>query len=210
MNNIDPELYCLFPTTVMKFHMGREFSTIEKLYVEKQISNTMRNNHGNSITENHSVLHDPAMLDLTDWINKCLDIYVKDTLCIIGIEPYITESWINVANKGEFHNKHIHSNSFLSGVLYYQTKETDRIIFSKNGSMFHNMNWSFNLSSYNVHNSITWWIPSTQYTLLIFPSTLEHEVPVNENDDYRISLSFNTFFKGRMGGIYQANNLSLL
>ena len=209
MSNTNSELFCLFPTTVMKFNLNREFLPDEKAYVEKQISNTMRNNLGNSITENHTVLDDPAMANISEWISECLNAYIKETLCISGIYPYITESWINVAQKGDFHSKHNHSNSFISGVLYYQTKETDKIIFSKPGLTFPGMNWVFNFKSYNIHNSVTWWIPSTQCSLLLFPSTLEHEVPANENEDNRISLSFNTFFKGGVGGIYNANNLFL-
>jgi len=35
--------------------------------------------------------------------------------------------------------------------------------------------------------------------LILFPSNIQHSVPVNQSDEERISLSFNTWIKGNMG-----------
>lgn len=209
MNNQTPEVFNLFPTTVAKYYMERDYSIQEQTYIVKQLESLIINGHGNSRSENDFILRDPAMKDLKDWISSCLTSYVRDILCVNDINPYITESWINIARKGQPHSKHYHSNSFLSGVLYYQTNDTDKINFVKNGLVIPNTNFVFNHSSYNIHNSVTWWLPATKCTMLIFPSTLEHEVPPNESEENRISISFNSFWKGIAGGIQQSNSLVL-
>ena len=45
--------------------------------------------------------------------------------------------------------------------------------------------------------------------LVLFPSTLKHSVPVNKDENDRISLSFNTFSKGVFGDENKLNYLNV-
>ena len=108
------------------------------------------------------------------------------------LELTITESWINYTSPGEFHHLHYHPNSFISGVFYFKTIPDDSIVFVKTvKGMF-----EIEPNNYNYLNSDSWALPVKTGDLLLFPSTLQHQVDKNKSNDVRISLSFNTFIKG--------------
>ena len=45
--------------------------------------------------------------------------------------------------------------------------------------------------------------------MVLFPSSMYHEAPTNMNDETRISLSFNTFIRGEIGGDRQCTKLHI-
>jgi hypothetical protein len=46
----------------------------------------------------------------------------------------LTQSWLNYTKPGQFHHKHAHPNSFISGVLYMKAaRQRDKIYFYKDG-----------------------------------------------------------------------------
>jgi hypothetical protein len=54
---------------------------------------------------------------------------------------------------------------------------------------------------YNNWNSTSWCLPTQTGDLLLFPSYLAHMVEeISEEKEVRVSLSFNTFLKGQIGG----------
>ena len=62
----------------------------------------------------------------------------------------------------------------------------------------------------NIWNSKAWYIPVEKNVLVLFPSWLEHSVEENKKQTTdRISISFNTFTKGRFGSNEQSNELIL-
>ena len=42
-------------------------------------------------------------------------------------------------------------------------------------------------------------LPMKRGELILFPSNLQHSVPVNSSEEERISLSFNSFFDSNIG-----------
>ena len=61
-----------------------------------------------------------------------------------------------------------------------------------------------------VSNSIHWWWPVKAKELFLFPSNMEHGVPsIQDAEQMRISLSFNTFFRGKAGTKEEATLLEL-
>jgi hypothetical protein len=72
----------------------------------------------------------------------------------------ITQSWTNYTDKGQYHHKHEHPNSFVSGVFYVQAdKAKDRIYFYRNGYQ----QIKFPPSDWNVWNSESWWFDTCQW-----------------------------------------------
>ena len=57
--------------------------------------------------------------------------------------------------------------------------------------------------------SATFMLPMKRGELILFPSNLSHSVPVNQSDEERISLSFNSWPKGNMGDIKSLTYLPL-
>ena len=62
---------------------------------------------------------------IKDYFNKVLSITDEVT-------PYITQSWLNYTETKQFHHRHEHPNSIVSGVFYINChEEFDKIKFFK-------------------------------------------------------------------------------
>ena len=106
----------------------------------------------------------------------------------------ITQSWLNYCQSGQWHHKHSHPNSFISGVLYIKAaRERDRINFYRDGYQ----QIKLPTDNWNLHNSDSWWFEVGAGDLMLFPSQLPHMVETVQQE--RVSLSFNTFPIGNIG-----------
>jgi len=194
------QIQSLFPQPVGSFQLNRDFSKIEKKMINQKLG-TLSQNIGNKHSKDSEVLENHDLISLKKF---CLDALNQFTVDVFGnrIDLKITQSWLNVTKKTEYHHKHYHPNSFISGVLYIETSESDKIYFhNPTKPQFLNDSKTFTL-----YNSSDWWLPTSKGSLLLFMSTLEHSVaPVQSNK--RVSLSFNTFFNSNFG---LKDNLTLL
>ena len=184
----------LFPTAVGAFELGRDLSKLEQKFL---LNLESLSNIGNIVSTNNYVLRDKRLSSLGSFFNDSLQKYNQTTLSLKdNLSLQLTQSWVNYTKKGQFHHKHAHPNSIISGVFYIQAiKDIDRIYF---------FNEKYNQiktypKEFNVYNSESWWLPATTGTLYLFPSHLTHMVEQVTTDDTRISLSFNTFYKGNLG-----------
>ena len=111
----------------------------------------------------------------------------------------ITQSWLNKTKPGEYHSPHYHSNSYLSGVFYFNCLPNDHINFNNRMyGMFNNM--EFPKKKVTVWNAASYRQNVKEGDLILFPSGVTHYVDLNETKNReRISLSFNTFPIGEMG-----------
>ena len=194
----------LFPTPVAEFKMGRDLFEVERKYL---LNLETRPNQGNTTSVDNNVLKKPELHSLTEFLNSALQEYFnivcapKDdaNLCI-------TQSWVNYTKPGQFHHKHAHPNSFISGVFYIQAaKETDKLHFFNDS--FQQI--KITAKDFNLYNSDSWWLAAATGTLYLFPSSLTHMVEPVKGEDTRISLSFNTFPKGIIGDEIELTNLKL-
>jgi len=150
------------------------------------------------------------MADFTKFIGNSIDEYCKQTYDFDTdkVQLYITQSWTNLTKKGEFHHMHNHQNSIISGVFYFEGNKDDVIEFY-NPNPWLGDRWAVDAKANNDFNSQTWWWPADIGTLILFPSQLEHAVPEVEGDRDRYSMSFNTFFRGQIGGSHERTELIL-
>jgi uncharacterized protein (TIGR02466 family) len=194
----------LFPTSVAGFELGRDLSEVER---EHLFNLETRPNQGNTTSVDNAVLNKPELHFLAEFLNGSLQEYFNTiyspktdaNLCI-------TQSWVNYTKSGQYHHKHAHPNSLISGVFYIQAaKETDKIYFFKDG--FQQL--KIIPKDFNLYNSESWWLAAATGTLYLFPSSLQHMVEKVKGDDTRISLSFNTFPKGVIGDEMGLTNLKL-
>ena len=194
----------LFPTAVGRNEIGREF-TVKEL---KAINSLERmNNTGNQMTKNHNVLDMKELSSVRKYVNDALNNFFQTVYSPQReVRLDITQSWINFSKKGDYHHTHTHQNSFLSGVFYIKAdREKDKIYFYKEEYA----QLRVYPKEYNEYNSYSWWIDVGGGDLLLFPSNLTHGVNTVETDE-RISLSFNTFPVGLVGGHYNSNSLEIL
>lgn len=105
----------------------------------------------------------------------------------------IKEIWVNVLEPGGHQAIHTHANSFISGVVYLTPAHPSaNIVFHKGiggtNYIFGNNNPNARINAFNAGK---WGMPVTNAgDLVMFPSYLLHEVPVNRGER-RISVAFN-------------------
>jgi uncharacterized protein (TIGR02466 family) len=184
----------LFPKAVGSFQLGRDLTEAEIKFIKDQPT---RSNIGNSVSVDNYILEAKKLSDIRSFIEKSINEYLHEVYSPTdGISLRITQSWCNYSDPGQFHHRHEHPNSFLSGVFYPQAdKETDKIYF------YHSRYDQVKLpvKTWNMWNSDSWWLEVGQGYLYIFPSSLTHMVEKVQGSETRISLSFNTFPVGLIG-----------
>ena len=184
--------HSLFPTAVT-FYKHKGITEKEIKFIAKQET---RGNTGNTTSIDNNILENREMKKLKQFIEKSLKEYFQNIYVPKNnVEPYITQSWCNYTKEGQFHHKHAHPNSFISGVFYVQADKTkDKIYFYKEEYK----QIKVPAKEYNLFNSESWWFETGTNDLVIFPSSLIHMVEKVVGKE-RISLSFNTFLKGYIG-----------
>lgn len=197
-------VFNLFPTALGLYELGRDFTEDEIEFIKNQPT---RNNMGNTTSIDNNMLDNAKLKDLRDFVQGCINTYFREVYAPTqDTKLRITQSWCNYTEPGQFHHKHAHPNSFLSGVLYPQAdKETDKIYFYKEG-------WQQLKTptvTFNPYNSESWWMEAYTGRMFIFPSHLTHMVETVQGKDTRISLSFNTFPIGNFGDSSTLTGLDL-
>ena len=191
-----PKFELLFPIPVMFNSMERKFTKAELNYLNSHLDKTYQNK-GNTTSLNNYILNEPELLDLKDFTQSQVQAYMdKVYKPKYDVKPYITQSWLNWTKTGEYHHIHEHPNSFISGVLYINADEKeDKIKFHTKGYQ----QISVETDQYDVFNSKSWWFSVKTASIVVFPSSLTHNVEAVTTGETRISLAFNTFLRGTIG-----------
>lgn len=176
------------------FELGRDFTEEEIEFIKGQDT---RENTGNKTSVDNNILDRDELKDVRKFVEEAVSEYFKSIYAPKqDTSLRLTQSWCNYTEPGQFHHRHNHPNSFVSGVLYPQAnKKTDKIYFYKSA-------WQQLLTpaqDFNLYNSESWWMEAYTGRMFIFPSSLTHLVETIEGEDTRISLSFNTFPVGKFG-----------
>ena len=191
-------IYLLFPNPIMVCAKNYEFSSAEKNYISEL---EMTNNAGNLMSKNDKILDSEILSDLKLFVDEQILIFKKNLLGIKDEnEIYITQSWVNRSQPGEFHPKHKHPNSVISGVMFFDENNDGSlppIRFHRTLEMFP---LEFEFDNLNESNAGCRSFETVQGGLILFPSLLEHDVAKNESDRVRTSISFNTYVRGVVGG----------
>ena len=198
------EVISLFPIAISVHDIEPNFTEQDKLFIN-QCLNDQYENTGNT-TSNETYVLD-KLPNLKEKLMEKVRFHFYDTLKHVKeSEIYITQSWLNITKKDPFHHTHKHHNSILAGVFYLQTVEDDCISFD-NTLRVDQVRPS--IESFNSWNSSLYNQPVHRNMLVIFPSSLMHNVPTVKSDQVRISLAFNTFVKGVLGKDDQLSRVNL-
>ena len=200
-----PNIELLFPTPIMRNSIDREF-TAEELTAVSDHYKKAHNNRGNIVSDATYVLNDEPFSALKQICLDHVNEYVK-TICKprYEIQPYITQSWLNWTGTNQYHHEHAHPNSFISGVLYINAGDDDKIKFF--GNRYKQI--QLETDSYDIYNSDSWWFSVKTGGIILFPSSLVHSVETVISPETRVSLAFNTFIKGTLGETNELSELKL-
>jgi uncharacterized protein (TIGR02466 family) len=199
-------IHQLFPEPLYSSKLERALTNEELKTIDTYKAKTYKN-AGNRNSYDNYVLENKSLKNLKKDLNKKVIDYFSEVVCTDNsIIPYITQSWINYTENNQFHHKHSHSNSYVSGVFYIAAnKEIDKIKFYK----ANHSSLELKVNKYNIFNATSWWYPVQTGDVVLFPSALIHGVDEKEGYDTRISLSFNTFIKGKIGDNVRLTELIL-
>lgn len=197
-------IHNLFPTPIGKYTLDRDLTAKELSFLKNQET---RSNMGNITSANSAILKSKELTKLRDFIETSLADYFHSVYNPKhNVNLKVTQSWTNYTEKGQYHHKHNHPNSLVSGVFYVQAERSkDRIYFYKDEYK----QIKFPPKEWNHWNSSSWWFEVGAADLILFPSSLTHMVQTVEHDQTRISLAFNTFPVGHVGDEADLTSLSL-
>jgi|TARA_B110000858_G_scaffold190970_1_gene239645 uncharacterized protein (TIGR02466 family) len=202
-----PIIESLFSIPIYTTKIDRGFTKQELQFVNEQKKHC-HNNEGNINTNDHYILNQKQFKNIKKFLDKHCKNYLDTIICPKdNIELYITQSWLNYTEANQYHHKHEHPNSVVSGVLYFDSDiKNDKIIFSHSKG-YQQISPKIDNKKFNLWNSGTWFFPVETGDLYMFPSSTTHQVDTKQGTNTRISLAFNTFYKGTIGSY---NNLSEL
>ena len=193
---IESNINGIFPTPIYISKLDRKLTPLELKFVDKNKKDFYKND-GNITSNNNYILNEKPFSN----IKKELDLRIQDYFDKVispanNITPYITQSWLNYTETNQYHHKHSHPNSLVSGVFYINFhEEHDKIKF------FNDKYQTIKpeVKDWNIWNSETWWFSVKTGDVILFPSSLTHMVETKQGDNTRISLAFNVFIKGTVG-----------
>ena len=197
------ELLQIFPTPLLivpyEQPIDKELSYLKTISYRKQQQN------GNFRSDDSYLLRNEEFKDIKNFLKESMD---KFTTNVLNTKQrlVITQCWANRNPKGSQHHEHVHPNSIVSGVMYFQINEKlPPISFTKDRQD----GMKLNPEKYNHMNSETFMLPCKPGELILFPSSLRHSVPTNHGEEDRISVSFNTFCIDAIGSEQSLTHLDI-
>ena len=197
------ELLQIFPTPLLivpyEQPIDKELSYLKTISYRKQQQN------GNFRSDDSYLLRNEEFKNIKNFLKESMD---KFTTNVLNTKQrlVITQCWANRNPKGSQHHEHVHPNSIISGVMYFQINEKlPPISFTKDKQD----GMKLNPEKYNHMNSETFMLPCKPGELILFPSSLRHSVPTNHGEEDRISVSFNTFCIDAIGSEQSLTHLDI-
>jgi uncharacterized protein (TIGR02466 family) len=207
MSVVSHEVYPLFVEPYLRANIAGSITTAQIQYIKnlKMVGNTE-----NLISENLYIFEKPELKSIKDAVQEVLDIYARDVLCIPQ-QIYVTQSWSLICNPKVGMHAHSHSNSILSGSLYYCELPTppSSMVFTRHFTYQQIDLDPPDPSKRNIYNSPINRVTPKQNDIFLFSSRLTHMVEQNAANEPRYSIAFNTFVKGQLGNYRAVTELRL-
>ena len=197
------ELLQIFPTPLLI--VPYEESLEKELAYLKTISYRQQVGNGNYRSDDSYLLKNEEFKNIKNFLIESVDKFTKNVLQSKQ-RLVITQCWANRNPTGSKHHEHVHPNSIISGVMYFQMNEqTPPIQFAKSNQDA----MKLDPEKYNHMNAETFLLPCKAGELIMFPSSLRHSVPINQSQEDRISVSFNTFCIDALGSEQSLTHLDI-
>jgi len=150
--------------------------------------------------------------NLVDLIDSEVSAFANDVLYLEPNSLRMSCMWSNAHKHGTPHSKHLHPNSFLSGVVYFNMPDdkspgTIEFFDPRPAKVMQQPDYTKNTDM----SSMSHIYKPTVGMLILFPSWLEHRVNKFETDtdDVRISASFNYNIVRSSGLTMKMNNIGV-
>jgi uncharacterized protein (TIGR02466 family) len=200
------EVHPLFVEPYFRANIAGSISASQIAFIQNL---KMVNNMENLNSENLYIFEEPELKSIKDAVQEVLDIYARDVLCIPQ-KIYVTQSWSLTNNTNVGMHGHSHSNSILSGSLYYCDLPAPPagMVFTRHVS-YQQIDLAPDAAKRNIYNTPINRIIPKQDDIILFSSRLTHMVEPNPSPQPRHAIAFNTFVKGKLGDYRDVSELSL-
>ena len=203
---VSHEVHPLFAEPYFRANIAGTITTKQIEFIQNL---KMVNNMENLISENLYIFEEPELKSIKDAVQEVLDIYAREVMCIPQ-RIYVTQSWslTNKTNVGM--HGHSHSNSILSGSLYYSPLPSppSNMVFTRHVS-YQQIDLPPESGRRNIFNTPITRITPKQDDIILCSSRLTHMVEPNASNQTRHSIAFNTFVKGKLGNYRDVSELTL-
>jgi uncharacterized protein (TIGR02466 family) len=188
------DLFELFPTPVLRVPRLLDDSGVRAFRQRFAPAAGQLNHHSGELSHSQILAADadPLLADLSARLTPHLAEFGTH-LFGQSLHWTIKEMWLNVMQTGGRQAIHTHANSFVSGVLYLSDcHPSSNTLFIRSlggqGYVFANTHANAAVGPFNADK---WRGPDpAPGDLILFPSSLLHEVPVNRGG-LRVTLAFN-------------------
>jgi uncharacterized protein (TIGR02466 family) len=200
------DVQALFAEPYFRANIGFAISDEQIEYIKNL---KMVTNRVNLISENLYIFEDPKLQSIKEAVHEALDIFAQEVMGITQ-KLYVTQSWslINQPNVGM--HGHSHSNSVISGSLYYcdMPEPVSRMIFDRHRT-YQQLELNPTDEKKNIYNAPLNIVTPARNDVILFSSGLQHFVESNASSEPRHSIAFNTFIKGKLGDYRDVSELTL-
>lgn len=200
------ETQALFAEAIFRADIGHAISEEQIEYIKGL---KMVRNQVNLISENLYLFEEPEMKSIKDAIQEVLDLYASEVMGI-SQQLYVTQSWSLINDQDVGMHGHSHSNSIISGSLYFcdLPSPVARMVFDRHKT-YQQIEFVPEDDKKNIYNAPFNVITPQKNEVLLFPSGLQHFVEPNQSPLPRHSIAFNTFVRGTLGSLRDVSELRL-
>ena len=134
----------------------------------------------------------PIFADIVKQLDQHVADFAKDCAFDLGDRKLVLEDiWINILPEGGIHTSHIHPHSVISGTTYVAMPDGASAIKFEDPRLQMMMAAPTRRSDATEELRQFIYVKPAVGDVLLWESWLRHEVPMNDAEDDRISVSFN-------------------
>lgn len=203
---IEFDLKPLFAEPIFRCDISSSISAEQVNYIQNL---KMVRNQANLISENLYLFEEPEMASIKVAVQEVLDTYASQVMCIPQ-QLYVTQSWSLINNPTVGMHGHSHSNSVISGSLYYcdLPEPNANMVFSRHRG-YQQLELSPDREKRNIYNTVANAVEPKKGEVILFSSGLQHLVEANKSAQPRYSIAFNSFVRGKLGDFRDVSELNL-
>lgn len=196
----------LFAEPYFKTNIADAISPAQEKFIKGQ---TMIQNQTNQISEELYLFERKELKSIKQAVQQALDIFAKE---VMGIHQKleVTQSWSLINPPGVGMHGHTHSNSIISGSLYYtdMPDPPGKMIFERHNH-YRQIELLVDEGRNNIYNAPRNAIIPSKGDLILFSSGLQHYVEPHNEREPRYSIAFNTFVRGKIGSFRDVSELKI-
>lgn len=177
---------------------------IEFIKSIKMIENQM-----NHISEELYLFNRPELRSIREAVGEALATYAREVMGIAHVLE-VTQSWALMNPPGVGMHAHTHSNSLVSGSLYYapMPNPPGNMVFERTNG-YRQIEMEVKADKTNIYNTQRNAVVPKHGDLVLFSSSILHFVETNQSNQNRYSIAFNAFPRGKIGNLRDVSELKL-